>query len=107
MGVGRDPRLSVGEALRRVVIDPQHGKIHRLGSPQFSTSWRGFARQLLTIGENRLELLTVEAQEGRERLVLVFLMALGVAVFGLMATLTLTAAIVVWLWPYSAMWPLS
>jgi uncharacterized membrane protein YqjE len=71
------------------------------GFTQLSTTWRRFARQLLTIGENRLELLTVEAQEGRERLVLVFLMALGVAVFGLMAILTLTAAIVVWLWAYS------
>jgi uncharacterized membrane protein YqjE len=55
----------------------------------------------LTIGENRLELLTVEVQEERERLLHAFLLALGVAAFGLLASLTLTAAIVVLLWQYS------
>jgi uncharacterized membrane protein YqjE len=59
------------------------------------------ARRLLTIGENRLELLMVEVQEERERLLHTFLLALGVAVFGLLAGLTLTAAIVVWLWAWS------
>jgi uncharacterized membrane protein YqjE len=62
---------------------------------------KDFARRLLTIGENRLELLTVEVQEERERLLHAFLLALGVAAFGLLAGLTLTAAIVVWLWAYS------
>ena len=60
-----------------------------------------FARRLLTIGENRLELLTVEMQEERERLLHAFLLALGVAAFGLLAGLTLTAAIVVLLWAWS------
>ena len=60
-----------------------------------------FARRLLTIGENRLELLTVEVQEERVRLLHAILLALGVAAFGLVAGLTLTAAIVVWLWAYS------
>ena len=59
------------------------------------------ARRLLTIGENRLELLTVEVQEERERLLRAFLLALGVATFGLLAGLTLTAAIVFWLWAWS------
>ena len=58
-------------------------------------------RRLATIGENRLELLTVEVQEERERLVFAVLLALGVAAFGLLASLTLTAAIAVWLWAYS------
>jgi len=62
---------------------------------------RHLVRRLLTIGENRLELLTVEMQEGRERLLRAFLLALGVAVFGLLAGLTLTAAIVFWLWSCS------
>lgn len=70
---------------------------------QLATSSKRFARQLLTIGENRLELLTVEMQEERERLLHSFLLALGVAAFGLLATLTLTAAIVVWLWA----WPVA
>jgi uncharacterized membrane protein YqjE len=67
---------------------------------QLATTSRRFAERLLTIGENRLELLTVEVQEERERLLHAFLLALGVAVFGLLAGLTLTAAIVVLLWAY-------
>jgi uncharacterized membrane protein YqjE len=68
---------------------------------QLATTSRHFARRLLTIGENRLELLTVEVQEERERLLRAFLLALGVAAFGLLAGLTLTAAIVVLLWACS------
>jgi uncharacterized membrane protein YqjE len=68
---------------------------------QLATSSRRFAERLLTIGENRLELLTVEVQEERERLLHAFLLALGAAAFGLLAGLTLTAAIVVLLWQYS------
>ena len=68
---------------------------------QLGTTSKTFARRLLTIGENRLELLTVEVQEERERLLHAFLLALGVAAFGLLAGLTLTAAIVVLLWSWS------
>ncbi len=60
-----------------------------------------FVRRLATIGENRLELLAVEVQEERERLLHAFLLALGVAAFGMLAGITLTAAIVVLLWPWS------
>jgi uncharacterized membrane protein YqjE len=60
-----------------------------------------FARRLLTIGENRLELLMVEVQEERERLLRSFFLALGVAIFGLLAGITLTAAIAVLFWPIS------
>ena len=70
---------------------------------QLATTSKHFARRLLTIGENRLELLTVEVQEERERLQHAFLLALAVAAFGLLASLTLTAAIVVWLWA----WPVA
>ena len=62
---------------------------------QLAANSKQFARRLLTIGENRLELLTVEVQEERERLLHAFLLALGVAAFGLLAGITLTAAIVV------------
>jgi len=55
----------------------------------------------LTIGENRLELLTVEVQEERERLLHAILLAFGMAVFGLLTGLTLTAAIVVLFWAWS------
>jgi len=59
---------------------------------------KGFVRRLFAVVENRLELLLVEVQEERERLLRVILLALGVAVFGLLAGMTLTAAIVVMLW---------
>lgn len=68
---------------------------------QLATTSKMLARRLLTIGENRLELLTVEVQEERERLLHAFLLALGVATFGLLAGLTLTAAIAVLLWAWS------
>ncbi len=68
---------------------------------QLGATSKQFARRLLTVGENRLELLTVEVQEERERLLLAFLLALGVAAFGLLAGITLTAAIAVVFWAYS------
>ena len=71
---------------------------------QLAATSRRFAQRLLTIGENRLELLTVEVQEERERLLHAFLLALGVAAFGLLAGITMTAAIVVLLWQY---WPVA
>jgi uncharacterized membrane protein YqjE len=54
---------------------------------------RRFARRLLTIGENRFELLMVELQEERERLLRAILLALGAAAFGLLAGVALTGAI--------------
>ena len=60
-----------------------------------------FARGLLIIGENRFELLMVEVQEERERLLRAILLALGVAAFGLLAAIALTATIAVLLWQYS------
>ncbi len=68
---------------------------------QLAAGSKQFARRLLTIGENRLELLTVELQEGREHVLRACLLALGIATFGLLAGLTLTAAIVVMLWSWS------
>jgi uncharacterized membrane protein YqjE len=68
---------------------------------QLAATSKEFAHGLLTIGENRLELLAVEVQEGRERLLHAFLLSLGVAALGMLASITLTAAIVVLLWPGS------
>ncbi|MGA2247355.1 MAG: phage holin family protein [Verrucomicrobiota bacterium] len=68
---------------------------------QLATTAKQFVRRLTTIGENRLELLAVEVQEERERLLHAVLLALGVAVLGLLAALTLTAAVAVLLWVYS------
>lgn len=66
-----------------------------------ATNSKQFVRQLATIGENRLELLAVEVQEERERILHAFLLALGVAAFGLLAGITLTATLALWLWPWS------
>ncbi len=68
---------------------------------QLGATSKQFARRLLTIGENRLELLMVEVQEERERLLHAFLLALGVAVFGLLASGALSGVIVVLLWDLS------
>jgi len=62
---------------------------------------RRFARRLLAVGENRFELLMVEVQQQRERLLHAILLALGVAAFGLLTGVALTGAIVVLLWELS------
>lgn len=67
----------------------------------FGASSKRFARRLLAIGENRLELLMLEVQEERELLLRATLLALGVAVFGFLAGVALTVAIVVVLWHLS------
>ena len=59
------------------------------------------ARQLLAIGENRFELLLVELEQERGRLLRAILLALGVAAFGMLAGVGLTAAIVVLFWKLS------
>lgn len=69
--------------------------------PPVAAAAKEVARRLLVIGENRLELLAVEVQQERERLLRALLLALGVAGFGLLAGATLTAAVVVWLWAWS------
>ncbi|MHB8522043.1 MAG: phage holin family protein [Limisphaerales bacterium] len=68
---------------------------------QLAAASQHFVRRLLTIAENRFELLMVEVQEERERLLRVILLALGVAAFGLLAGAALTGAIVVCLWNVS------
>ena len=74
---------------------------------QLATTSKQFVRRLATIGENRLELLAVEIQEERERILRAFLLALGVAAFGLLAGVTLTAGIAVLLWAWSPVGVLS
>jgi len=69
-----------------------------ISGQQLAASSKQFARRLLTIGENRLELLTLEVQEERERLLHTILLALGVAAFGLLTGITVTALVVVLFW---------
>ena len=68
---------------------------------QLVDSSKRFARSLFTVGENRLELLMVEVQEERERLLHAMLLMLGVAGFCFLALLALNVAIVVLLWDRS------
>jgi len=56
------------------------------------------AQKALDLGENRLELLMVEVQEARERLLHALLLALGAAVLGLLAGVALTAIVAVAFW---------
>ena len=67
----------------------------------FFESAKRIARQLLAIGENRFELLLVELEQERWRLLSAILLALGVAAFGLLAGVGLTAAIAVLFWKLS------
>ena len=71
------------------------------GAAPREASPKHFARQLLVVVENRVELLMVEVQEERERLLRAILLALGVAVFGFLAGAALTVALVVVLWSLS------
>ncbi len=71
------------------------------GSEPREASPKHFARQILIFVENRVELLMLEVQEERERLLRAILLALGVAVFGFLAGAALTVALVVMLWSLS------
>ena len=64
-------------------------------------SSKHFARRLVATGENRLELLAVEMQEARVRLLHAIWLALSVAAFGFLALLALNIALVILLWGYS------
>ena len=60
-----------------------------------------FALRLMTMGENRLELLMVEVQEERVRLLRAILLALGVVAFSFLAGAMLTGVAVVLFWTVS------
>lgn len=60
-----------------------------------------FARRLLAIGANRIELLMVEVQEERGRLLHALLLGCGIAASAFLAVLALNAALVVLFWETS------
>jgi uncharacterized membrane protein YqjE len=59
------------------------------------------SQRAFVIVENRLQLLMVEAQEERERVLLAILLGLCAAVFGLLAGIAFTFVIVVSLWEHT------
>jgi uncharacterized membrane protein YqjE len=77
-------------------MQTQSDKEHHL-----SDATKRIAQRVFVIVENRLQLLMVEAQEERERVLLAILLALCAAVFGLLAGVTLTVVIAVALWEHS------
>lgn len=58
-------------------------------------------RGLLVLGGNRVELLAAELAEERDRLLTTLLLAAAVGVFGLLAMVSVSAALAVVLWPFS------
>jgi uncharacterized membrane protein YqjE len=69
--------------------------------PHLGDASKRIAQRLFVIVENRLQLLMVEAQEERERVLLAILLGLCTAAFGLLAGVTLTVIIAVALWEHS------
>jgi uncharacterized membrane protein YqjE len=77
-------------------MDTPPGKLGRIKALA-----RRLLHRLLTIGENRLELFLLEVQEEREKLVRVVLLAVGMAIFGLLAGVALTLAVMLFFWDRS------
>lgn len=61
---------------------------------QLTAQSKHCARLLVTIGENRIELLAVELQEELRRVLRMIMLIFGIAVFGLLAGVALMAALV-------------
>ena len=70
-------------------------------APHLADASKRLAQRALVICENRVELLMVEVQEERERFLRAVLLALGVAAFGLLAGVGLTAIVAVAFWQQS------
>jgi uncharacterized membrane protein YqjE len=63
--------------------------------PHLADASKRLAQRALVICENRFELLMVEVQEERERILRAMWLALGAAAFGLLAGIALTVVIVI------------
>jgi uncharacterized membrane protein YqjE len=60
---------------------------------------RQFVHRLMAVGENRFQLLLVEVEQERNRLVDILMLASVTAGLGLLAGIVLSAALVVYFWP--------
>jgi uncharacterized membrane protein YqjE len=69
--------------------------------PHLGDASKRLTQRVLVILENRLELLMVEAQQERERILLAVWLALGAAVFGLLAGVALTLVVLTAFWQHS------
>ena len=77
-------------------MEIKHGNLGQLSSVS-----KRFVKRVLMIGENRVELLLVELQEERERLLLAILLAMGIAAFGLLAGVGITLMVTLAFWDHS------
>jgi len=68
---------------------------------------RRMAKRALDMGENRLQLLLLEVEEERERLLQALLLALGVATFGLLAGVAFTITVLLLCWSWSPLLAVS
>jgi uncharacterized membrane protein YqjE len=67
----------------------------------FTRASKRLAQQTLVICENRLELLLVELQEERDRILQAFWLSLAVAVFGVLTGIALSVVVAVACWDWS------
>jgi uncharacterized membrane protein YqjE len=74
---------------------------HANSAPHLGTASKRLAQQALVICENRVELLLVELQEEREKIIRAFWLSLAVAVSSLLAGVAASIAIAVACWPWS------
>ena len=70
-------------------------------TPDLGQTTKRISRRLLVIAENRLQLLKLEVEEEREHILVSIWLALGLAVFGLLAGVALTVLIAVAFWEHS------
>ena len=68
---------------------------------ELTDSSKRVGHRLLAIAENRLELLTVEVQQERNKLIQALLLVLGLATLGLLAGIAFSALVVVLFWAHS------
>jgi len=83
-----------------VVIDP--GSMNPAPSlTEVAAASKSAAHRVFALGENLLELLLVEVKEARERLLQAIVLALGMAVFGLLTGIAFTIGVVLLFWDRS------
>lgn len=74
---------------------------HSYNGVHLGSASKRIAQRMFLIVENRLQLLMVEAQEERERVLMAMWLGLGAAAFGLLAGVAMTLMVAVALWEHS------
>jgi len=72
-----------------------------VSSQGLTATTKRLGRRLLFVGENRVQLLTVELQQEIEHFLHLVLLAMAVSVFGMLAGIALSAAVVIHFWAHS------